>query len=402
MATQTNFTQLLKALTKTLVLLVFVSACSDNSVIVAEDKNYEYAAPKFSDDGWQVGHLSDVGINPAQITQLVAELYEQPSYGIDSISIVKNNTLVLHEDIRTNFSIYDDWIGNESLERHLVHSTSKSFVSSLLGIAIDQGYIQSTEQPLISFFDYSNYQNWQASKEQITLNDTLTMRLGLTWNEWDHAFNDDKNSLVAATTNSDDYIKSMLDLPMLEQPGSHYAYNTLASIALGAVIENSSGIALEDFADYYLFDPLQFDKPQWLTTPEGYPNTGSGLFLKTRDIAKLGQLYLDDGSWNGTQIISKQWIEQSLNQHVKLNWEYTTGYGYQWWLGEFNLLQKIDGQETKAIPFYSARGFGGQLIVVIPDYEMVIAITAQNYANDQENLPLKLIEDFILPAVELS
>ena len=128
-------------------------------------------------------------------------------------------------------------------------------------------------------------------------------------------------------------------------------------------------------------------------TPTGIANTGSGLVLLTRDMAKLGQLYLDQGRWNGNQIVPQEWVERSISHSATYRDEYTTGYGYQWWLGEFT-------NGDSKVPFYSSRGTGGQFICVIPRYNMVIAFTTQNY-NDRElsYLPFSLLEKYILPSI---
>ena len=373
--------------------MIFLGACeSENSALISPELPYAYVPPPYINDGWQVGHLADFGFDEVQINQLMVQIQNKTYPGIDSVSIVRRNTLVLHESFRSEFSIYDDWIGNKQLDKHLVHSTSKSFASALLGIAIQQGYIQSTEQKLLSFFDYQEFDNWDQLKNEITLNDVLTMQLGFEWDEWNFPFGDSRNSLTAATTGNDDFVKHMLDLPLDSTPGETYAYNTVASIALGAVVQNVTGIPLEDYAEQYLFEPLQIKDAQWLMTPEGYPNTGSGLFLFTRDMAKFGQLYLDRGVWNGFQVIESSWVDASLQKSVSLSWDYTSGYGFQWWLGEFQ-------KGAESIPFYSARGFGGQFIVIVPSYDLVIAFTAHNYDNDLNDLPFKLIEEKILTAI---
>jgi CubicO group peptidase (beta-lactamase class C family) len=376
-------------------LLLTVSACSE-SQLVAEPletpQDYKYIPPSFQDDGWQVGHLVDYDFNETLITDLVQNIQNGKFVGIDSISIVHQNTLVLHEDFRTSFSMYDNWIENEELDTHIVHSVSKNFVSALTGIAIEQGYISDVNTPFYQLFNYANYDNWSDNKNDLTLKNVLTMRLGLEWDEWTSPYSEDDNSLTNLVKNNSDYIKALLDLPMTSAPGTSYAYNTAASMALGRAVEVATNIPLADFADMYLFEPMQIDNAQWLFTPTGTPNTGSGLFLETRDMAKFGQLYLDNGIWNGIQIINPEWVDASFEKHVKLNWSYTNGYGFQWWLGSFRA-------EGKSIPFYSSRGYGGQFIIIVPDYDLVVAFTGHNYENGLYDSPFALVEDYIIPAI---
>ncbi len=382
-----------KRLSLFVLIILTVSACSapqgEAEPII---KEYQYKAPDYIDDGWQTGHLVDFGFEQGKINQLINGIQDKTYPGIDSLSIVRNNTLVLHENFRDSFSEYDDWLGNEQLDVHIMHSTSKSFVSALIGIAVQQGYINDIQAPFYQFFDYPEYQNPDFRKQQITLEHVLTMQLGLEWDEWTRLFGDPDNSLTRLAQNSQDYVKALLDLPMVDSPGNQYAYNTAATIALGQLLENTTGIKLENYAEEYLFSPLQIESARWLDTPTGLANGGSGLFLKTRDMAKFGQLYLDHGSWNGLQVIDPEWVELSLKQHVKLEWDYTSGYGFQWWLGEF----KVD---EKDIQFYSTRGSGGQFIIIIPEFEMVVAFTAQNYDPTLYDSPFKLVETFILGAL---
>lgn len=384
----------LKKILFLLVMSVTVSACSEISTPsdTVEEKTYQYAMPAEKADGWQVGHIVDYGFDDVAIEQLVNDIKSETYEGIDSLSIVRNGALLLHEDFRTELSMYDNWVGNSDINRHVLHSTSKSFVSALIGIAKDQGYINDLDRPFYSFFDYPYYENWDERKSSITLENVLTMQLGLQWDEWTEPFGDPQNSLTALTENNDDFVKALLDLPLEVAPGTDYAYNTVASIALASVIEVTTGQPMEDFAQQFLFEPMQIEHAEWLMTPNDLPNAGSGLFLHTRDLAKFGVMYMNNGFWNGTQIISSDWVDQSLTNSVPLKWDYTTGYGYQWWIGEFLI-------NDQPLLFYSTRGSGGQFIVLVPEYDLVVAFTAQNYENDLYDSPFSIIEQAIIPAI---
>lgn len=374
---------------------LLLSACEQNLATNDNDEApvaYQYQMPAFKSDGWQVGHLTDQGMDEEKITQLVRAIQQGQYRGIDSLSIVRNEKLLFHEDFRSELSVYDNWIGNTNLEQHIMHSAAKSFTSALFGIALEQGFIQSVEQPLLPLLDYAEYSNWDNQKNEISLKHLLSMQTGIEWDEWHYPFGDQRNSLSKLSQSNDDYLKTMLDLPMASAPGTEFTYNTVATIALGKVIENSVGLSLEDFAQQFLFEPLQINTARWLYTPGGSANTGSGLFLATRDMAKLGQLYLNNGKWNGYPLLSPEWVKQSTLKQVSLDWQYTSGYGYQWWLGDFQ-------QNNTTIPFYSARGYGGQFIIVVPQKQLVVAFTAHNYDNDLYELPLEITEQLILTAV---
>lgn len=401
-----------------LILITFslLSACADsesiaqNSQTSANKKAYNYTLPEYNDDGWQVGHLNDFGFDDSKISQLVENIQQGVFPGITSLVIARNSKLLLHQEFERSLSKYDHWADNQKQELHPIHSISKSLLSALVGVAIQEGYIETTDTPFYSLFNYSHYKNWNQTKEEMTLKDALTMTLGLEWDEWSSTYNHEDNSMHQLTHNNSDYVKALLDLPMSHEPGKTFAYNTIASIALGAALETKTNIPLQEFAQYYLFSPLNINDIKWLLTPTKRANTGSGLFLKSRDIAKFGEIYLNQGVWNGLQIIDPDWIEQSLKKHVELNLKYTNGYGFQWWLGEFSvknnlsfddnhLIENSDLSKNRNITTYTARGYGGQFIIIIPEYELVVSFTANNYDNNLYDLPLHLTEKYILPAI---
>ena len=352
---------------------------------------YTYSIPAQTNDGWATGHLDDHGFDSARIMEMMDGINTGRFLGIDSVTIVRNNTLLLHAVYPRSLEQFDDWIGNTDSERHVMHSTSKSFTSALIGIAIDQGYIASVDIPFYDLFSYGNYMNPDPRKATMTLEDALTMRLGLQWDEWSLPYGTVGNDLEDLTRNNTDYAKALLDLPMVSNPGTSFTYNTAATIAIGQALQNAVGVPMADFADMHLFLPLQIQTAEWGRTPTGLPNGGSGLFLEPRDMIKFGQLYISGGVWNGEQVISSAWSGVSVEQHVILNWDLSSGYGYQWWLGGFGLRGQL-------IEAWSTRGFGGQDIFCIPSLNLVVAFTGQNYTSD-ETLPFSLMQDYILPSI---
>ena len=353
--------------------------------------SYVYEMPDTTDDGWPVGHLDDNGIDSSMIVRMMNRLLDDTYTGIDSVAIARNGNLLLYELMRQRLDEFDPWIDNRDLSRHVMHSTSKSVTSALVGIAIDQGYIAGTDTPFYDLFSYGSYARWDERKADMTLEDVLTMRLGMEWDEWTYPYTDSRNSLAALTSNSRDYARSLLGLPMVAAPGTQFVYNTAATIALGQAVENAVGVPLAQFAELHLFQPLQINHAEWLRTPTGLPNGGSGLFLKTRAMVKFGQLFLDGGIWQGVRVISEEWVEKSVAPHVTLDWDYTNGYGYQWWLGSFR-------KTGEQIPAYSTRGYGGQFIFVVPSLQLVVAFTGRNYGSALASQPYDLMELFIVRA----
>ncbi len=353
---------------------------------------YTYTAPVNANDGWTVTNVSSAGMDVAPIESMMQGILDGTYPGIDSVTVAHRGNLILNEPIRSSTGDFDDWIGNTDPARHCLHSTSKSVASALLGIAMDQGYIQSLDTPLVDLFPYGPYDNWDDRKRDITIANTLTMQLGLVWDEWTEPYGTPENSLSQLFAREGHLTKNLLDLRLVNNPGSRFVYNTGASIALADVIERAVGGAMEDWAESVLFEPLQIREAEWGIERTGLPNTGSGLFLTTRSMAKFGQLFLDGGVWNGQRIISEEWVNESLEQRVSLDMPNTTGYGYQWWLG--NLVS--DG---RAYTLYSTQGYGGQFIFIVPELELVVAWHGANYTNGRYGLAFELTERFLIPAL---
>jgi len=352
---------------------------------------YTYSVPAQTNDGWVTGHLDDHGFDAALILEMMDGINSGRFSGIDSVTIARDNTLILNEIYPRNLDIYDNWVGNTDPERHVVHSTSKSYTSALIGIAIEQQYIASVDVPFYDLFSYGSYANPDPRKATMTLEDALTMQLGYTWNEWDVPYGTAGNDLQDLLESNADVAKALLDLPIESDPGTSFTYNTAATIAIGQALQNAVGVSMASFAETYLFQPLQIESAEWGRTPTNLPNGGSGLFLKPRDMIKLGQLYLDGGVWNGQQIVSAAWIDASVQAHAALSYSLSTGYGYQWWLGGFT-------HNGQPIEVWSTRGFGGQDIFCVPSLNLVVAFTGQNY-DAGEFLPFELMQDFILAAI---
>jgi CubicO group peptidase (beta-lactamase class C family) len=383
----------------TLIAAVLLSACGGGGgkggSVPEPRQPYQYATPSATGDGWQVASLADEGMGEALITSMMQHIHNRTFDGIDAIAIARNGRLVLAEQIRTETGQFDGWIGNTDPERHILHSTSKSFTSALIGIAIDQGAIASTQVKFYDLFNYGAYDNWDPRKAEMTLEDALTMRLGIEWDEWSLPYTDPNNDLVFLENNNLDWSKALLDLPMTSDPGTVYAYNTAATIAIGQALENATGIPMADFANQYLFHPMQIFDAEWGTSPSGLPIGGSGLFLSIRDLLKFGQLYIDDGVWQGQLLISPSWISDSVSRRVDISSWSTNfeAYGFQWWLGDF----EHNGELVEA---WVTAGYGGQYSFSFPELDLVVAFTGHNYENGAgvANLYV-MVRNYILPSI---
>ena len=372
-----------------LVLLVsgFLAACSgggggdkgstppDNTPPVA----YTYELPAGRSDGWTVASAAEHGIAIAELETMMNDIRAGQFPSIDAIVIARNGELVFDETIRTAIDEEDRRVGNADPAMHAQFSASKSITSLAVGIAIDEGYIDGVDTQYLSLFPYTDYENWDERKNDITLQHVLAMQLGLAWNEWDPPYFSPGNQLLRFYAEQVDYSKALLDLPVAADPGTAFAYNTVATVSLGQAIENAVPMSLIDFGASELMAPLGITDIELLTTPTGLPNAGGGFYFRTRDMVKFGQLLLNGGTWNGNRVISEEWISESLTSRTDIGWNnpddwdwQIDGYGYQWWLGHYD-------HEGVQRDTYVAWGFGGQWLVAIPSLELVIAVNSHGY-----------------------
>lgn len=361
---------------------------------------FSYAPPADIGDQWVVAHAGDLGM-PVERLEAMMDAIDAGIFDIvDSVAIAYRGQLILHETLRTALDQVDAEVGNTDLDVHALFSITKSFASILVGIAIDQGILADVDVPYLSLFSYTNIDNWDARKDDITLHDVLAMQAGFDWNEWDPPYTDPDNQLIRFLTNETDFAKAVLDLPMVADPGTVFSYNTASTSSLGQAIENSAPLSLIDYAFVNLLGPLGISKVETTRTPTGLPDIGRGLYLTTRDQLKFGQLMLDGGVWAGQQILSEAWVTQSTEPLTPLGWAdpdskdwQLDGYAYQWWTGYFD----VDGRQIESL---AARGYGQQVLMIVPEFELVVAVNSHAWQEsaDQSNQVFKMIREYILPA----
>ncbi|NIL93294.1 MAG: serine hydrolase [Woeseiaceae bacterium] len=386
-------------------IVVLLAACgggsgSNDRTSPPPIPSYSYQVPASLGDGWTTSNADSQGLSVQRLEDMMEAIGRGEYPIIDSIAIASRGSLVFEETIRTQLDEKDGWVANNDLSRHAQLSVSKSIVSILVGIAVDQGYFGGVDVPYLGLFDYASYDNWDERKNQITLHHVLAMRLGLEWDEWSTPYGTPDNPVTRFFREQHDFSKGLLDLPLAADPGSAFAYNTIASISLGQAIQNRNPLALVDFLATHLLDPLNITTAGWVDTPSGLPDLGGGLFLRTRDVAKFGQLYLDDGNWNGQQVVSADWVAASIQAYTELRWSdpesrdwQVDGYGYQWWTGYFE-------HQGRRLDTFVALGWGQQTVMVIPELDLVIAINCNDYDDNPgaDNQVFGLIARFILPS----
>lgn len=346
----------------TAVLCLAASVCCG-----ATAGEYVYEAPKRFDDGWKVSTLEAEGMDTGIITRLTNQVIDGKIKGIHSILIVKNGAVV-HE-------VYFGAYKRESL--HTMYSITKSVTSGLIGIAIDKGYIDSVDETVGELLPEYVTDIKDDRFKNVTVEQLLTMTSGLQWDEWSYPYSDKRNSEYYQVR-SGDWVKYVLELPVRDEPGSRWVYNTGGVHVLSAIIKERTGLHASQFAEKYLFGPLGITRFSWNTDPKGHSCTGGtrgGLKLRTRDAAKFGMVFMRDGKWNGKQVISKEWVRESTSKHATT--VRNTGYGYLWWLTSWTI------RDTQVDMIYGA-GYGGQSLALIPDLDLMYVFTSWGRAEDAD------------------
>jgi CubicO group peptidase (beta-lactamase class C family) len=317
--------------------------------------------------GWRTSTLEAQGINPGRISAAL-DYIRANNTGIRSLLIVRNGYLASEN----YFQGYDrNRLGD-------LYSVTKSVVSTLVGIAIDQGKIEGLRTPISGLLEYGPPRNPDPLKDAMTIEDALTMRSGLDWTEGDKAY--------AAFYGSSDAVGFVLGQRMRGSPGGVFNYDSGVVHLLSAGLGKRTGMDSAAFARRYLFGPLGIRRVEWEKDRNGIPIGGWGLRMTPRDMAKLGYLMLRGGSWDGRQVVGKAWVDSATGERVM-----DTGspdglrYGYLWWV-------------YPAVGGFAALGLEGQTILVVPRLDLVVVITASTPDRGHRGI-FPLIADYIVPAM---
>jgi CubicO group peptidase (beta-lactamase class C family) len=270
---------------------------------------------------------------------------------------------------------------------HTLQSVTKSVTSVLIGIAIGRGEIREVDQPLLSFFDGYDLSKVDARLRKATLADLLTMRSGIEWHENDRPLDDTNTTLQLER--SPDWIRFTLTQPMDAEPGTKWVYNSGGSALMAQIIQKSTGRHVDEYAREFLFRPLGIADFHWKKTPTGHPDTEGGLYLDATDLAKIGQLYMDGGMWQGKRILPEEYVKASVARHVESVNAAGQGYGYQWW--------RVD---RRGVEVWAGNGFGGQFLVVMPQQRIVGVINSWNVFGERVPGSLAPFIDALIAATE--
>jgi CubicO group peptidase (beta-lactamase class C family) len=320
---------------------------------------YVHLVPEKTDDGWETSSLSEEGIDPEKVNELMSNILNGNFPYIHSVLLIKNGKLVLEEY----------FYGYSRGTKHLIASDTKSLTSILVGIAIDKQMISDVDKKVYEFFPEYRGTRWIDQKYDITLRHVLTMTAGLDWDEITNPHPHPKNPNTGMYR-TDHPVKYILDKRKIASSGKRWNYNSGLTVLLGGIIRNTSGLYADEFAEKYLFGPLGIKDYHWYKHPDGTVFTNGDLLLRPRDMAKIGYMMLRKGKWKGKQIVSREWVDESTKVHVAHGVPFGRKYGYQWHRGEAVINNQVF--ET-----YFASGTGGQYIFVFPRLDLVVVFTSK-------------------------
>jgi CubicO group peptidase (beta-lactamase class C family) len=353
---------------------------------------YTYTKP-IAGDGWPTASLADVGISEKPIAALIEKiLTADPTdnpVDIDSLLIARHGKLVLEEYFH----------GFDKERPHDMRSASKTFAPILAGVARDRGVNLSPETPIYPLFPEDKpFLHWDARKSHVTLKALMTMTSGFACDDNDDTSPGNEDNMQSQTAQPDWY-KYTLDLPMAAEPGGRHAVYCSADLNLvGGTVAHATHSWLPEFFERNLARPLQFGTYHMNLMPTGEAYMGGGLYLRPRDELKLGQLYLSGGIWHATRIVSEDWVRQSTTAYSafdpQTNYDAPHEYGFGW---HINRLQVGD----RVFRAYNAGGNGGQIVMMIPDLDLVVSINGGSYGEFTKwyRWGLQLVPQYIIPAL---
>lgn len=381
---------------KLLILFIFLSCAQSCVTDKTPIGSSQYEIPQQTDDGWETASLASVNMDENPLLNLLNKLNTFDDHRIHSLVIIKNGKLVFEEYFpgeKFNLAQFTGENGFDMHDTHNLASATKSFTSALLGIAIDKGFIQSVNQKVFDFFpEHSDLLVSAPEKGDMTIEHLLTMQSGLAWDDESYPYSDPRNDMHRLFTSSNP-IRYILSKPLIETPGTVFAYRNCNTNLLGAIIHKASAVRLDNFSENHLFSKMGISDFEWQMINSNVVFCSGDLRLRPRDMAKFSYLFLNGGQWKGEQIISQQWIDISIFKHIAMKdyWSDHDGYGYQWWLWD-----DISGVHFNA---YAASGWGGQWIIVWPSQNLVFVTTGGNYYTEESISIQTILVNYIFPAV---
>ncbi len=334
---------------------------------------YTYSQPKEIGDGWKTSNLKSQNIDTTLIYKLFNKIKKENK--IHSVLLIKNGQLIIEEYFK----------GHSANEPHDLRSATKSIRSILMGIAIDKGFIENIDDPISKYLKSPTpNKNLDERKDKITIKHLLTMSSGLDCNDFDKKSKGQEDKIYRKK----DWLQYAVDLPMVNESGTISNYCSIGTVIVAEIISQASGMTIDKFAEQYLFIPLGIENVIWgHTSSKKVIPSAKRLYMTSRDMAKIGQLILNNGKWNDKQIISKNWVNESTTMKTKIS---GNDYAYLWWNIPFKLNEKLTVSKT-------ASGNGGQYIIIIPEMDMVAIFTGGAYNSQDAQLAFDIMNGIFIP-----
>lgn len=308
---------------------------------------------------------------------------------LHSVVVIRGGKLVMERHFKGADERWGQNLGiveHAPERKHDLRSVSKSLVGLLYGIALQDGKVPALDASVVEHFPRYSDLARDPERRKITISDVLSMKLGLEWNE-DLPYTDRRNSEIAMEYAPDRY-RFVLEQPIVEEPGTRWRYNGGATAILAHLIARGVDRPLLDFARDRLFTPLGITDVEWVAGSNGEPAAASGLRLRASDLAKIGQLVLNRGRWDGRQIVPETWLDASFDAQARVDDQIE--YGHHWWLGRMR-----NGDRWMA-----GFGNGGQRLVVYPSLDLAVVIFAGNYnQRDAWRMPVSVLVDVIFASM---
>ncbi|MES2299531.1 MAG: serine hydrolase [Pseudomonadota bacterium] len=330
-----------------------------------------------SSEQWALSSPAEQGMDPALLASAVSDLPSAPQHKLASMLVLRHGKPVLEQY----------WNGYDQNTLHDLRSATKSITALLTGIAIDQHMLAGVDEP-ISTYLAASYPGAPALRRKITIAHILMMRSGLACNDWDVSSPGNESTMYE----TGDWVGFVMNLASVVDPGTVTQYCTGGPVVMGRIIAGASKKPIPQFADTYLFGPLGIKNARWADFDQHrQTDTGGHIQLRPRDMAKLGQLVLQRGAWNGVQLVSESWIAQATAKHT----QFSDGspYGYLWW-------QRPMSYKGRQVTMNYADGNGGQYIFVVPELDLVAVFTGENYDSNSATRAFTIMSRYILPAVQ--
>ena len=365
---------------------------------------------------WSTATPSEVGLDAEVLDALDADIRSGEYAYVDSMLVIRHGKVayeryyehdyasIYGEESRTPgpllvndpsgpYNYFNPWwhpyYQRSSL--HSMQSVTKSVVSAVIGIAFGRGDFPALDTPVLSFFDADSVENVDERKRSMTIRHLLTMSTGLDWNE-DVPYADPTNAFAIMAV-TPDWVQFTFDRPMAHSPGEVFQYNSGATLILGHVFRLATGVDLEEYAVEHLFEPLGIRDYFWKRTPMGLVDTQEGLYVSSRDIAKIAYLFLKGGNWEGQEVVPGDWVKASIEPSFSVTDDGSVEYGYKWWLYHY----QYQGEDRVA---FAGSGFGGQRPIVLPELDLVLVFTGWNVLPGPPRLSASTAIERVLEAVE--